>query len=88
MEKQSSHPLANKFFYKFYNYNVEDLDIIELIPYEVYGYVLRELMFYKDNTIDVRLDPMQYNLFLFNKIKLNFTSQHEKLLNDILELNK
>ena len=87
MEKQLyQYQLANKFFYKFYNYNLEDTAVLELIPAELYGYVSRELMFFKNNAHISNMDVMQFNSFLFNLIKLNYATQHEILVNKIKEL--
>jgi len=74
--------LANKFFYKFYNYNVEDVTMLEKIPNPLYGYVSRELLFYNKSQ-DTRMDAMQYNVFLFNLIQLNYKDLHEELINEL-----
>ncbi len=83
---QRQYQPANNFFYKFYNYNLEDSAILPLIPQELYGYVMRELMFFKNNQHISRMDAMMFNSFLFNLVKLNFAAQHEILVNKIKEL--
>lgn len=81
------HPQVNKFFFKFFNYNVQDQDMLALVPYELYQYVAREITFYNNNQESSRMDLMQFNVFLFNLIKLNYRSMHDKLVADIENLN-
>lgn len=83
MEITSTNPLANNFFYKFYNYNVEDINVINNVPVDLYGYVLRELVFYKRDSTISHMSPMEFNSFLFNAIKTKYTKQHEKLIKDL-----
>jgi len=85
MELSSTNPLTNKFFYKFYNYNVEDINVISKVPKELYGYVLKELVFYKNSTQYSSMSPMEFNSFLFNYIKLNYTTQHDSLIQALQE---
>lgn len=76
-------PQANNFFYKFYNYNIEDAEMLSKVPDELYGYVVRELLYYKANQANSRMETMQFNSFLFNFIKLNFRALHDKLTKDL-----
>ena len=75
--------LPNNFFYKFYNYNLEDPTILSKIPIELYSFVTREFAFYKNNIEYSHMDSNQFGSFLFNLIKLNFTTIHEKLIKDL-----
>lgn len=83
MKLSATTPLVNNFFYKFYNYNVEDRNMICKVPTELYGYVLRELTFYKKNIAYSSMNQMQFNSFLFNLIKINYLTLHEQLLKDL-----
>ena len=83
MELTTNNPLINNFFYKFYNYNIVDIEIIKLIPSDLYGYVLRELSFYKKDIAYSNMSTIQFNSFLFNLIKLKYPKQHEKLIKDL-----
>lgn len=74
---------ANRFFYKFYNYNVVDPGMLEKIPDTLYAYVSRELLFYNKNAENSRMDPMQYNVFLFNLVQLHYKEMHEALINEL-----
>jgi hypothetical protein len=77
---------ANKFFYKFYNYNLEDSSILDMVPNELYAHVTRELMFFNSNAHMSNMDIMKFSVLLFNMVKSNFTAQHESLTNSIKEL--
>lgn len=76
---------ANNFFYKFYNYNLDDITILSKVPDMLYGYVSKELLYYATNQNNSRMDEMQFNSFLYNLIKSNFTVLHEQLINDLKE---
>ena len=86
--QQPQHPLVNKFFYKFYNYNIEDNEIIKLVPLELYNFALAKIIMYKTNESLSSIDSMKHNSILFANIKTRFPEMHDKLVKEITELNK
>ena len=81
------HPfqLANKFFYKFYNYNLEDSEMLNNVPPALYAHVSRELIEYKKHNALSIMNTMQFNTHLFNTIKSNYTALHEELISNLSE---
>lgn len=80
------HQSANNFFYKFYNYNIEDPAMLAIVPNGLYLHAVRELTFFNDNAHISNMDAMQFNVFLFNLIKLNFEKQHNALVEGVKAL--
>lgn len=83
---QHPYPLANNFFYKFYNYNLEDSAMLALVPNVLYAHVSKEIMFFKSNESMSQMDIMQFHKLLFAQIKLRYAAQHEALVKQIGEL--
>lgn len=83
MENQSRHPLADNFFYRFYNSNVNDGSAIDSVPDVLYTYVMREIVMYKKKEHKAKLRYMQFCLVLLRNIKQAFPDLDEALMSSL-----
>lgn len=73
---------VNNFFYKNFNYNIINNNILEFIPESLYYFVMTEQMNYK-NSINNRIDSFQFNGILYKKMVNQYPTEIKKLKQDI-----
>ena len=84
MTKNPNYYQLNNLFYKYYNNNIEDFNIIQLIPDELYILVHNEILNFNTHKHLSKLSFNRYMEIIYTKIIQSHSSIHEEFIN-ILE---
>lgn len=79
---KGQHNLTNKFFYKYYNDTIEDIEIFEHITDEMYMFVMQKINKYNASKQN-KLNYDQYTYWLFNTINKDYPNEVTNLKNNI-----